>query len=95
MKAMRDPEGAELHHLMNACELSGKTVLEIGCGEGKLTRQYAELPSRLFGLDPERSDLLVASGNKGGTNTFFLQSIGEKLPFPGSVFDVVIFASSL
>jgi ubiquinone/menaquinone biosynthesis C-methylase UbiE len=95
MKAIGDPEGAEVRHLINACELSGKTVLEVGCGEGKLTRQYAEFPSRLIGLDPDRSDLLVASGNKGSTNSLLLQSIGEKMPFPYSAFGVVIFASSL
>lgn len=42
----RDPDGGEGRHMNNACELSGKIVLEIGCGEGKLTQQYAGIPSK-------------------------------------------------
>jgi len=95
MKAKRDPEGAEVSHLISACELAGKTILEIGCGEGKLTRQYARMPRKVVGIDPEKSDLLVAEKNKGTTNSFFIQSIGEKLPFPNGVFEIVILASSL
>jgi len=95
MKAMRDPEGAEVRHIISTCELSGKTILEIGCGEGKLTRQYARMPRKVVGIDPEKTDLLVAVENIGTTNSFFIQSIGEKLPFPSGVFEIVIFASSL
>jgi ubiquinone/menaquinone biosynthesis C-methylase UbiE len=95
MKATRDPECAEINHLIKACELVGKEILEIGCGEGKFTRQYAGMPSRLIGIDPEIADLREAKVNKGPSNSAFIQSIGEKLPFPSQVFDIVIFASSL
>ena len=95
MKALRDPEGAELSHLVKSCELTGKDILEIGCGDGKFTRQYAGMPGRLVGIDPEISDLYNAKENKGISNSFFIQSIGERLPFPSQAFDIVIFASSL
>jgi ubiquinone/menaquinone biosynthesis C-methylase UbiE len=95
MKALRDPEGAELSHLVQACELTGKEILEIGCGDGKFMRQYMGLPKRLIGIDPEMSDLHVIHHDKGASNSYFIQSIGEKLPFPSQVFDIVIFASSL
>ena len=95
MKALRDPEGAEFSHLVKACELAGKVILEIGCGDGKFTRQYAGIPRKIIGIDPEISDLHGAKENKGGSNLFFTQSIGENLPFPSQVFDIVIFASSL
>jgi len=97
MKAMRDPEGAELNHLINACELSGKTVLEIGCGEGKLTRQYARMPRKVVGIDPKITDLRTAKNDISGLSlhSHVIQAIGEKLPFPSHSFDIVIFASSL
>ena len=95
MKATRDPECAEVGHLKTTCDLAGKEILEIGCGEGKFTRQYAGMPSRIIGIDPEIADLREALVNKGTTNSAFIQSIGEKLPFPSQVFDIVIFASSL
>ena len=95
MKATRDPEGAEVSHLIKACTLSGKVVLEIGCGDGKFTRQYAGMPSRLVGVDPGITDLSAARLNKGTSNSYFIQSIGEKLPFHSQIFDIIIFASSL
>ena len=95
MKAVRDPEGAEFSHLVKACELAGKVILEIGCGDGKFTRQYAAIPRKIIGIDPEISDLYEAKGKKGSSNSFFIQSMGENLPFPSQVFDIVIFASSL
>src|SRR4030042_2027104 len=97
MKALRDPEGAELNHLIKACELAGKRVLEIGCGDGKFIRQYASMPRRLVGIDPGLADLNTAKNNK---STFpnpphFIQAVGEGIPFPAQSFDIVIFASSL
>jgi ubiquinone/menaquinone biosynthesis C-methylase UbiE len=97
MKALRDPEGAELSHLIGACELEGSGILEIGCGDGKFTRQYAGMPKSIAGIDPEISDLAIAK--KGQTvltnHLYFIQGIGEGLPFPSYTFDIAIFASSL
>jgi ubiquinone/menaquinone biosynthesis C-methylase UbiE len=95
MKPLRDPEGAELSHLVTTYELAGKDVVEIGCGDGKFTRQYAEIPRRIVGIDPEISDLHEVMNNKRPANSFFIQSEGELLPFPPQFFDIVIFASSL
>ena len=97
MKPIRDPEGAELGHLVAACELDGKVVLEIGCGDGKFTRQYAGMPARLVGIDPELNDLRVAKKRKirPKPHLFFSQAKGEKLPFPAGSFDIAILASSL
>jgi ubiquinone/menaquinone biosynthesis C-methylase UbiE len=60
MKAIRDPEGAELRHLEAACPLDGKDVLEIGCGAGWLTWQYAALPRHVVGIDPDADSLAQA-----------------------------------
>jgi ubiquinone/menaquinone biosynthesis C-methylase UbiE len=97
MKAARDPDGAELHHLNKTCELKGKNVLEIGCGDGKFIRQYQVMPRRLVGLDPGLSDLYTAKSNLTDSIKlpYFIQAVGEKLPFPSHSFDIVIFASSL
>jgi ubiquinone/menaquinone biosynthesis C-methylase UbiE len=95
MKPLRDPEGNELSHLVTVCELADKDILEVGCGDGKFTRQYAKIPRRIVGIDPEISDLHEAMNNKRPPNSFFIQSKGEQLPFPPQVIDIVIFASSL
>jgi ubiquinone/menaquinone biosynthesis C-methylase UbiE len=98
MKPIRDPERAELKHLVAVCPLSGKVVLEIGCGDGTFTRQYAPIAQHVVGIDPTASDVRQAlnkihSGR--ARNTHFLLAEGENLPFPDQIFDVAIFASSL
>lgn|GEM_PF-3230301 len=96
MKATRDPEGAELHHLVGVCDLAGKQVLEIGCGDGKFISQYAGLPNKLVGIDPEFGDLCAARKKISAENwPYFIDAIGESLPFASQSFDLVIFASSL
>jgi ubiquinone/menaquinone biosynthesis C-methylase UbiE len=60
MKAIAYPEGAELSHLVAACPLDGRSVLEVGCGPGTLTWQYAGLPRRVVALDPDASVLRQA-----------------------------------
>jgi ubiquinone/menaquinone biosynthesis C-methylase UbiE len=97
MRPSRDPEYAELSHLINACSLVGKDILEIGCGDGKLIRQYAQFPRNITGIDPEAEDLKTAvqADNRSNTPARYLQAEGEHLPFPTHAFDIAIFASSL
>lgn len=95
MKPLRDPEGAELSHLLAACELPGARVLEIGCGNGFLTRQYAALPALVAAIDPNAEDLREAAQlSAQPQKVFFSQATAERLPFPAAAFEVVLFASS-
>ena len=98
MRPIRDPERAALKHLIAACGLSGATVLEIGCGDGELTRQYAQRASKVIGIDPVISEVKIAveKAHPGrGGRSFFLCGQGEHLPFDINSFDVVHFALSL
>ena len=95
MKPLRDPEGAELKHLMSACDLADKMVLEIGSGDGAFTRQYEKMTQRVIGVDLASSELLIARRKSRSSKTFVLQAQGERLPFPSQSFDIAIFASSL
>ncbi len=96
MRPQRDPEGAELSHLLAACLLPAQSVLEIGCGAGQLTWQYAGLPRRVVGIDPAMSELRLARSHAApAPQASFIQAMGEALPFPSQTFDVALFASSL
>jgi len=95
MKPLRDTEGAEVKHLVAACELVGKKVLEIGCGDGALTRQYVRLARQVVGIDPAESELQIARKKDRRNWSMFVQGEGESLPFQSKTFDIAIFASSL
>ncbi len=96
MRPVRDPERAALKHLRAACDLSEARVLEIGCGDGELTRQYAGRARKVIGIDPEISEVKNAAdkGHQRG-RSLFLGGQGEHLPFEKNSFDIVLFALSL
>jgi len=97
MRYVHDPEGVEVSHLISACQPGGKNILEIGCGHGTLTFQYAGLPRLVMGIDPNQSELNLAKGDKRTSemNISFIRAKGEGLPYLSQCFDIVLFASSL
>jgi len=58
MDVRLDPEENEIHALRTlAGPLTGKRVLEIGCGDGRLTWRYASEAAAVVGLDPDADKL--------------------------------------
>ena|SRR5689334_14903078 len=57
-----DPEKNEIHALKEMTVWRGKRVLEIGCGNGRLTRRLANLGAQVDALDPNKS--LIAAARK-------------------------------
>jgi len=97
MYRIRDPEGVEAKHLIQAGQFKGKMVLEIGCGFGWLTWQFAECVAELVGIDPSLTDLRQAKDGKPVSiaNVSISQADGVALPFPSGSFDTALFSSSL
>ncbi len=96
MRPIRDPERAALNHLLAAYRWSGRRVLEIGCGDGELTRQYAGRAKKVIGIDPVVSEVKIgAEKAHPGGRSMFLGGQGEHLPFDKNSFDIVLFALSL
>jgi SAM-dependent methyltransferase len=71
----------------------GCAVLEIGCGEGRLSRMLARGTRRYIAIDPDTEAVVKARQQKGSAE-FFIGS-GETLPFGDGSFDRVIFILSL
>lgn len=46
-----DPEGTEIDVIHELVDFSGKKVLEVGCGDGRMTRRYADRAALVLALD--------------------------------------------
>jgi ubiquinone/menaquinone biosynthesis C-methylase UbiE len=97
MKSLRDPEGVEVKNLLRAVSFIGKQVLEIGCGSGWLTWQYADAAEKVVGIDPCLEDIKTGLIDRPSkvSHVSITQCTGERLPFSAGIFDIALFSNSL
>jgi len=74
-------------------QLDGKSVLEIGCGDGRLTAHLARKACSITAIDPDKSSIEAA--RRIIENVDFLAGSGENLNFLNGSFDIVLFSYSL
>jgi len=74
-------------------ELNGKSLLEVGCGDGRLTALLAGKAEIITAIDPDESSIEAARTNVPGVN--FLIGSGENMDFASDSFDIVLFSYSL
>lgn len=55
-----DPEGNETRALFDLVDFSNKRVLEIGCGDGRLTWRYANKATHVTAIDPSAEKIALA-----------------------------------
>jgi ubiquinone/menaquinone biosynthesis C-methylase UbiE len=61
MPIQLDPEQNEPVALFDfAGSLAGQRVLEVGCGDGRLTWLYADQAAYVVGIDPQPDDITLA-----------------------------------
>lgn len=90
-------ETAVLHELM---DFTGRRVLEIGCGDGRVTWQYAAQAASVMAIDPNQEAIANAIKQRPAELServeFRVSSIEDFAVAPGTPgFDVVIFTRSL
>ncbi len=52
MTVRTDPEGNETSALFDLVDIDDRRVLEIGCGDGRLTWRYADRTAHVTAIDP-------------------------------------------
>lgn len=72
--------------------IRGVRVLEIGCGDGRITGQLAPEPSLLAGVEPCADQAAIAGRIEGAC---IAAAAAEHLPFADNAFDTVLFTLSL
>ncbi len=93
MAIRSDSAGHEQSYLRDMLAADVGDVLEIGCGDGRLTRKYADLPRRIVGVD--LLNALPGTGAKPFPESISMAAAsGLHLPFPACRFDHVIFSLS-
>ena len=98
MLYVKDPEGYQGDALHRLAPLHGLRVLEVGCGDGHLTRQYAEQTAFVTAIDPDEDEIARArqiSSQRLLKRVEFIASSIEDYPAPKRRFDAVIFGWSL
>jgi 2-polyprenyl-3-methyl-5-hydroxy-6-metoxy-1,4-benzoquinol methylase len=95
-----DPEGNETDALFDLVELEGREVLEIGCGDGRLTWRYADRAAHVTAIEPFGDAVARAQGRLSETpneRIVFRQAAFEDFAAASEadVFDVTLLSWSL
>ncbi len=91
MKENSDARIAE--KILQFTDLGNKQVLEVGCGNGRITSFLVGKPKKLIAIEPDAEEIKEARKKVSGAD--FLTGSGEYLEFSDERFDMVIFTLSL
>jgi ubiquinone/menaquinone biosynthesis C-methylase UbiE len=92
------PDGMEIRLIERFTSLEGRRILEVGCGDGRLTFQYARTAAQVLAFDPDRAsieDALDEQARLDLSNVTFRVGSIERLPAHGAPYDVALFSWSL
>ena len=98
MSLQKDPEGFEKKILHQYADFTNARVLEIGCGEGRLTWKYAAASNLTVGIDPDHDALRVARADSPHDlrkHIYFVRASADHLPFAKETYDLAVLAWSL
>ena len=94
-----DPERHEIDLLLQVTpSLAGARVLEVGCGDGRLTWRYAGRAARVLAIDPDAARVAAARREPSAAacdHVTFLATPVADLDVRSGPFDVVIMSWSL
>jgi 2-polyprenyl-3-methyl-5-hydroxy-6-metoxy-1,4-benzoquinol methylase len=93
-----DPAENEVRTLAKVTDWHSKRVLEVGCGDGRLTLRLARLGAQVFAIDPDAK--LIRLARKKLPKRFVSRveyhlGRAEALKHPEESFDYVVFAWAL
>ena len=94
----RDARGDEPAALTAAAEFSGKRILEVGCGEGRLTWVLARSGASVLGIDPNEESIETARATTPAElaeRVEFRVASAEQLDVPPARFDIAFLSWSL
>jgi ubiquinone/menaquinone biosynthesis C-methylase UbiE len=93
-----DPEGAHLAALHRLGDFATCRVLELGCGDGRLTLGIADRAASVFALDPDAEEVERARQSlpaELAQRVTYRVASGKEIELEPNSFDLVVFSWSL
>jgi predicted RNA methylase len=93
-----DPEGAHLAALHRLAEFHDRRVLELGCGDGRLTVGIAADAASVLAFDPDRDKVRLARTSlpaELADRVTYQVASGSEIEIEPASFDLTVFPWSL
>ncbi len=98
MTPVLDPEGAHLAALRRLADFRGRRVLEMGCGDGRLTLGIARDAAHVLAFDPD-ADAIDRAGralpDELAERVTYRVASAKEIELEPQSFDLVVFSWSL
>ena len=98
MAVRLDPEEVESRVIHELIDFGGRDVLEIGCGDGRLTWRYAHEAASVLAIDPKESEVAAArESTPDSLKSIVSFQVADitSIELPESAYDLVITSWSL
>jgi ubiquinone/menaquinone biosynthesis C-methylase UbiE len=98
MAELLDPEEAETRVIHKLLDFTGKDVLDVGCGEGRMTWRFAESTHSTLGIDPIAGSIETARASvPAGLRARVSFQVADitTTDLPRTTFDVAVLSWSL
>jgi len=93
-----DPEGAHLEALRRLADFGGARVVEVGCGDGRLTTGIAERAASVLAFDPDAEAVDKARRSlpsELASRVAYRVASAKEIEIEPTSFDLVVFSWSL
>jgi SAM-dependent methyltransferase len=81
--------------LLRRIPVGVRRALDVGCGDGQLTRRLATIAGVAIGIDPDQPSLASAAAQSAGTDARYVLGDIRTAPFPAESFDAVVCVMAL
>ena len=98
MPLVVDPEGVEIATIRELLDPGGLEVVDVGCGDGRMTFELARAGARVFGFDPDDEVIARARAETPrGLEQRVRFEVGDaaQIELPRGEFDLAMFSWSL